>query len=52
MPGIEARAPERTDTSSGLPGSPKVLPVSFSTVARPVRTWSFSSAGYCFSLEY
>ncbi len=26
MPGIEARAPERTDTSSGFSGSPKVLP--------------------------
>ena len=27
MPGIEARAPERTETSSGLSRSPKVLPV-------------------------
>ena len=27
MPGIEARAPERTETSSGLARSPKVLPV-------------------------
>ena len=26
MPGIDARAPERTDTSSGLAGSPKRLP--------------------------
>ena len=26
MPGIEARAPERTETSKGLPGSPKLAP--------------------------
>ena len=26
MPGIEARAPERTETSSGFSGSPKPLP--------------------------
>ena len=26
MPGIEARLPERTETSSGLAGSPNFLP--------------------------
>ena len=31
MPGIDARAPERTDTSSGLRASPKRLPVSAPT---------------------
>ena len=30
MPGIEARAPERTDTSSGISLSPNFIPVSFS----------------------
>ena len=30
MPGIEARAPERTDTSSGISLSPNFMPVSFS----------------------
>jgi hypothetical protein len=38
MPGIEARAPERTETSSGFFSSPKPLPVIFSTVARPAFT--------------
>ena len=39
MPGIEARAPERTETSSGLSASPKRLPVSVSDAAsaRPPR---------------
>lgn len=31
MPGIEARAPERTETSSGFLASPNVLPVSLPT---------------------
>ena len=37
MPGIESRAPERTETSSGLPGSPNFLPVSFSIKATALR---------------
>ncbi len=45
MPGIEARAPERTDTSSGFAGSPKLLPVRLSTLARAASTWPSSSAG-------
>ena len=31
MPGIETRAPERTETRSGFFVSPKPLPASFST---------------------
>ena len=38
MPGIDARAPDRTLTSSGLAGSPKRLPVIDSTLARPAET--------------
>ncbi len=34
MPGIEARAPERTDTSSGLVPSPKVLPASLADIGK------------------
>ena len=33
MPGIEARAPERTETSSGFDGSPNFLPVACSVSA-------------------
>jgi hypothetical protein len=51
MPGIEARAPERTETSSGLATSPNSLPVISSTLARPTLTCSVSSAGYCLPLE-
>ena len=36
MPGIESRAPERTETSSGFFGSPNFLPVSFSSQATAV----------------
>jgi hypothetical protein len=38
MPGIEARAPERTDTSSGLAGSPNLAPTVFSTEASACST--------------
>ncbi len=33
MPGMEAREPERTETSSGLSGSPNFLPVISSSLA-------------------
>ncbi len=33
MPGIEARAPERTDTRSGISRSPNFMPVRFSMFA-------------------
>ncbi len=38
MPGIEAREPERTDSSSGSAASPNRLPISPSTKAMPFRT--------------
>ena len=38
MPGIEARAPERTDTSSGLSPPPKTRPVSLPTWASAAST--------------
>ena len=37
MPGIDTRAPERTETSSGLAASPKLLPVACSIWAMPSR---------------
>ncbi len=45
MPGIDARAPERTDTSSGCSGSPKRLPTAFSTRASASLTCFFSAGG-------
>ena len=45
MPGIEARAPERTETSSGLLASPNLAPTTFSTAASAFSTSSFSSGG-------
>ena len=50
MPGMEARAPERTETRSGLAASPKALPVSSSTTASAAAACCFSSAGYCCEL--
>ncbi len=46
IPGMELRAPERTDTRSGSSGSPKLLPIIFSTLANAVSTCCFSSLGY------
>jgi|GEM_PF-5808102 len=43
MPGIEARAPERTDTSNGLVASPNLAPTIFSMVASAFSTSSLSS---------
>ena len=40
MPGIEARAPERTETSSGISLSPNFMPVSFSMLVM-----AFSTSG-------
>src|SRR5437763_1802723 len=34
MPGMETRAPERQETSSGFFGSPNVAPMTFSVLAR------------------
>ena len=46
MPGIETRAPERTETSSGCALSPKRRPTAFSIRARAASTWAFRSSGY------
>ena len=45
MPGIETRAPERTETSSGLCLSPKVSPTAASMRCSASRSCAFSSAG-------
>jgi pyruvate,orthophosphate dikinase len=45
MPGIEARAPERTETSSGLLASPNRAPTIFSTTPSAFSTSSLSSGG-------
>ena len=45
MPGIEARAPERTDTSSGFFASPNVLPVILPTWSSAFSTCAFNSFG-------
>ena len=46
MPGIETRAPERTDTSSGAVDDPKPTPPTvFSICARPAAIWSCRLAG-------
>ena len=42
---LEAAAPERTDTSSGSPESPRVLPMAFSSAVRCSLTWSPRSGG-------
>jgi len=51
MPGIEERAPDRTETKSGSFGSPKDVPMVSSTVAMaastsasmvPGKVWSWS----------
>jgi hypothetical protein len=46
MPGIESRAPDRTETSSGFFRSPNVLPVCCSIEAMPASIWPRSAAGY------
>ena len=40
IPGMESRAPERTDTSRGRSWSPNLLPVDFSTLAIAAATWA------------
>jgi len=46
MPGIEARAPERTETSSGFVASPKIFPPAIRpTSASAVSTSPLSSFG-------
>jgi len=45
IPGMEARAPERTETRSGFFGSPNFFPISFSTAAMLEATSALSPAG-------
>ena len=45
MPGIEARAPERTETRSGLSPSPNLAPIMPSSLARAAFTCSVRSLG-------
>ena len=47
IPGIEARAPERTETKSGFSTSPNLEFIRPSTCARAARTSSFSSSTIC-----
>ena len=46
---FEARAPDRTDTKSGLLLSPKIFPVMRPTWASALSTWARRSFGYCWS---
>ena len=46
MPGMDAAAPDRTDTSSGLAPAPNVLPVRASSLAMFFSTSSSSPAGH------
>ena len=45
MPGMDLRAPERQETSSGLSGFPYFMPMIVSVFARADRTWGVSSVG-------
>ena len=46
MPGIESRAPDRTETSSGFFTSPNFLPVCRSSDAMPACISARSAGGY------
>jgi hypothetical protein len=48
MPGIEVRAPDRTDTSNGSFLSPKRLPARRLSFSSAVSTWGFRSPGSFF----
>ena len=45
MPGIDSRAPLRTETSSGSPASPSFLPACSSRSASAPATWSSRPSG-------
>ena len=45
MPGIDARAPDRTDTRSGFAGSPNLAPTTFSMRAIEARMSGPSAFG-------
>ena len=44
MPGIDARAPERTETSSGFLASPNFLPADFSSLSMYSMTCAMMSS--------
>ena len=45
MPGMESRAPERQESSSGFFVEPNSAPITFSVFLRASSTWAFSSGG-------
>jgi len=45
IPGMESRAPDRTDTSKGRSLSPNFFPTEFSTFANAAATFASSSRG-------
>ena len=45
MPGMEERAPERQEISSGLTASPYFMPMIVSVCFSAAGTWSVSSSG-------
>ena len=47
MPGIETRAPERTETSMGREASPNLRPITRSTLAKAESASRFTSSGIC-----
>ena len=51
IPGIDTRAPERTDTSNGLSASPNFWPTAASTFASAASTCAVRSSGYRLSLS-
>jgi hypothetical protein len=48
MPGMEALAPDRTETSSGRSGSPNPIPIDRSTRFSDFNAASHMPGGYCF----
>ncbi len=51
MPGIDARAPERTETSKGAVGSPNRAPIDRSTRFSAASDWSHIPGGKDFLLS-
>ena len=51
IPGMETRAPERTDNSSGFSGSPNLVPMTSSNRARWALTSSSNPSGHCRSFS-
>ena len=49
IPGIDNAEPDLTETSSGLPAAPNVLPVAASTLAISSRISAINPAGISFA---